>query len=86
LCRPPELAVEVDQPRGDAGEAAVALVGGVGGLHRVGDGAQEGLEARVGLALLGHAVERASASTIWSEGVLSTSTCAALSEMSRPAR
>jgi hypothetical protein len=44
-----ELLVEVDEAGGDAREAAVALVGGVGGLHGVGDGAQEALEARLDL-------------------------------------
>ena len=53
-----EALVEVDEAGGEAGEAAVALVGGVGHLDRVDDGAAEGLEAAVDLALLAELVER----------------------------
>ena len=53
-----EALVEVDEAGGEAGEAAVALVGGVGDLDRVDDGAAEGLEAAVDLALLAELVER----------------------------
>src|SRR6185503_3663139 len=42
----------------EAGEAAVALVGGVGDADGVDDGAAEGLEAAVDLALLAELVER----------------------------
>ena len=53
-----EALVEVDEAGGEAGEAAVALVGGVRDLDRVDDGAAEGLEAAVDLALLAELVER----------------------------
>ena len=52
-----EALVEVDEAGREAGEAAVALVGGVGDLDRVDDGAAEGLEAAVDLALLAELVE-----------------------------
>ena len=58
-CRPPIVAVEIAQARGDARQAAVALVGGRrhvdGGGERVG----EALEAAVVFALLGELVEAA---------------------------
>ena len=53
-----EALVEIDEAGGEAGEAAVALVGGVRDLDRVDDGAAEGLEAAVDLALLAELVER----------------------------
>ena len=53
-----EALVEVDEAGREAGEAAVALVGGVRHLDRVDDRAAEGLEAAVDLALLAELVER----------------------------
>ena len=53
-----EALVEVDEAGREAGEAALALVGRVRHLDRVDDGAAEGLEALVDLALLAELVER----------------------------
>ncbi len=55
--QPAQLLVEVDQAGGDAGQAAVALVGGVGDIHRVGHGLEKALEAAFGDALFAQLVE-----------------------------
>ena len=53
-----EFLVHVGQAGGEARQAAIALIGGVGDVDGIGDGAQERLEAGFGLALLAELVER----------------------------
>ena len=81
-----EALVEVGEAGGEAGEAAVALVGGVGDADGVDDGAAEGLEAAVDLALLAELVERLLGLDDLVLGSLSTSMRAAFCAMSWPIR
>ena len=56
-CRPPELAVEILEPGGDAREPAVALVGRARHVDRVRHRLEEALEAALHHALLAQLVE-----------------------------
>ena len=56
--QPAQLLVHVDQAGGDAGKAAVALIGGVGDVDRIGYGLEKALKSGFGLALFGQLVER----------------------------
>jgi hypothetical protein len=55
--QPAQLLVEIGKPGGKPGQPAIALIGRVGDVHRVGRGLQEALEAALGLACLGQGVE-----------------------------
>ena len=55
--QPAKFLVHVDQASGDTRQAAIALIGGVGDVDRVGDGLEEALEAAFCLALFGQFIE-----------------------------
>ena len=58
LVQAAELFIQVDQTGRDTRQAAIALIGGVGDVHGIGDGAQEGLKAAFCCAAFGKGVKR----------------------------
>jgi hypothetical protein len=83
--QPAQLLVQVDQPGRDARQPAAALIGGIGHVHRIGDGLEEGLEAALGHALFAQLVKPLlGLGDLVARLAVDTSTFCARSAMSRP--